>query len=52
MQIYEEIQKQAETILMTLRADGLNLSVTKKATLRSCLETPEIGCFCDIIVVF
>ncbi len=34
MQIYEETQSQAETILSGLRADGLNLSVTDKATLR------------------
>lgn len=34
MQIYEEIQKQAETILEMLRADGLKFSITDKATLR------------------
>lgn len=34
MQIYEEIQSQAEAILSGLHSDGLNLSVTDKATLR------------------
>jgi hypothetical protein len=34
MQIYDEIQKQAAIILRTLRADGLNLFVTKTANLR------------------
>lgn len=34
MQIHEEIQIQAETILTTLRADGLNLSITDKQGLR------------------
>jgi hypothetical protein len=34
MQIYEQIQKQAETILTTFRANGLNLSITDKQTLR------------------
>ena len=34
MQIYEEVQMQAETILRTLFADGLNLSITDKQSLR------------------
>ena len=34
MQIYEEIQIQAETVLRALRATGLDLSVTNKQTLR------------------
>ena len=34
MEIYQQIQSQAETILGELRAGGLDLSVTDKATLR------------------
>jgi hypothetical protein len=34
MQIYEEVQMQAETILRTLLADGLNLFITDKQSLR------------------
>jgi len=34
MYIYQQIQKQAEIILGELRAGGLNLSITDKATLR------------------
>ena len=34
MHIYQQIQSQAEIILGELRAGGLNLSITDKATLR------------------
>jgi len=34
MEIYQQIQKRAETILGELRADGLNLSITDKTILR------------------